>query len=815
MKQRHTSILLLILLTSALLWPTVFNDYSSVRVETDSVRNTAQDFTSANILVDEHHTRNASDMWTPSNASMFGWHLMEHGYNVSTNWDESLDSGILDGYDVLCLFFPMIPLTIAEVDAVHAFVDAGGGLLMVGVDYTSIGWEYTAANLNPISEAYGITFNEDRWLGRSLESEGELTVHHLTYDISSFTSDCDQLAGCSLIVSSPATSLAINNRDEDVLAIHESGNGRVVAVGSAAPFIMYRHDAHWQVEPDDHFQFSLNIIDWLTGNSERKADLPEKAVIRVGSGPSLNSSEIEAYKVFNGVFHEHTTYSDGTGTPLEMMTRSIEVALDFFVVTDHSYDRIAANGIYGGLRVQEHADAFNVDCSIFVGAELSSIPHTVGFPLSEQIITANTQDAVDGIHAQGAMAVFSHPTIGAAYTPIWEAFDDYGYDAFEVDNGGYFHALGEAGYFRPFIAANDGQPHSVRNHGLVRNVVFVENPSGPNGTLAAHDIIDAVLDMRVVVLDKMNGLIFGQGVWVDRYLELWDEAETAIENTRALIEQLEDEGTSVGLSKLYLHDAENSLEWWNPSRALRAIDCAVSETVLGLDLVLSAPNLGVMDPEGSISVTFNLSNRLSNPVQFRATPFGYTSLIPSESSTLIQADSESTSTTTITATATSFGYTRIIFNLHDFDAPVELHPLTFALGGLISNVSVTTENADEGGYTISIRLLRNAVDARVMRSRTIQYDNGTGQDTVNLENYGDSYGIILGPFTTNVTIIYMINVTDILGNVFIIEGVINATPPPLPPLPTQPTWDAISSLLIGGGLVTILVVALIIAKRRK
>lgn len=810
MKQRHTSILLLILLTSALLWPTMFNDYSSVRVETDSIHNTAQDFTSANILVDEHHCRNASDMWTPSNASMFGWHLMEHGYNVSTNWDESLDSGILNGYDVLCLFFPMIPLTTAEVDAVHAFVDAGGGLLMAGVDYSTIGWEYTAANLNPISEAYGITFNEDRWLGKCLESEGDLAVHHLTHDISSFNSDCDQLAGCSLTVSSPATSLAINHRDEDVLAIHEPGNGRVVAVGSTAPFMTYRHEAHWQVEPDDHFQFSLNVIDWLTGNSERKADPSEKAVIRVGSGPSLNSSEIEAYEVFNGVYHDHTTYSDGAGTPLQMMTRSIEVALDFFVVTDHSYNRNATNGIYGGLRVQALADEFNIDCSIFVGAELSSIPHTVGFPLTEQIITSNTQDAVDGIHAQGAMAVFSHPTIGAAYAPIWEAFDDYGYDAFEVDCDGFFHGLGEACYFRPFMASNDG--HSVRDHGLVSNVVFVENPSGPNGTLSAHDIIDAVLDMRVVVLDRWNGLIFGQGVWVDRYLELWNEAETAIENARTLIEQLEDEGTNVGLSKLYLHDAENSLEWWNPSRALSAINSAVSETALGLDLVLGAPNLGVMDPESSISVTFNLTNRLSTAVQFRVTPFGYTSLIPSESSTLIQADSESTSITTITATATNLGYTKIIFNLHDFDTPVELHPLTFTLGGLISNVSVTTENADEGGYTISIRLLRNAVDARAMRSRTIQYDNGTGQDTVNLENYGDSYGIILGPFTTNVTIIYLINVTDILGNVFIIEGVINAVPPPLP---THPTGDAFPSLLIGGGLVTILVVALIIAKRRK
>jgi len=324
-----------------------------VLIEESKPHKNDQTITSAKILVEYHNTRNASDMWTPGNASMFGWLLLEHGYNVSNNWDAPLDSGILDDYDVLCLFFPMIPLTTGEVTAVHNFVNAGGGLLMVGVDHTVIGWEYTAANLNPISETYGITFHEDRWVGKVLESESQLVDHHLTYDISSFNSDCDQLKGCTITVSGPATTIGTNHKDEDVLAIAESGNGRVVAVGSAAPFIIYRHGASWQVEPDDHFQFSLNVIDWLTGNGERKVDPPEKAIIRVGAGPSLNGLEIEEYDVFNGVYHDHTTYSDGQDTPLNMMIRSLEVALDFWILSDHSYDRAAGKGIYVGLKLKE------------------------------------------------------------------------------------------------------------------------------------------------------------------------------------------------------------------------------------------------------------------------------------------------------------------------------------------------------------------------------------------------------------------------------------------------------------------------------
>jgi hypothetical protein len=59
------------------------------------------------------------------------------------------------------------------------------------------------------------------------------------------------------------------------------------------------------------------------------------------------------------------------------------------------------------------------------------------------------------------------------------------------------------------------------------------------------------------------------------------------------------------------------------------------------------------------------------------------------------------------------------------------------------------------------------------------------------------------------TISYMINVTDILGNVFSIEGVINED------APVPPTVDIWPSILIGSGLVAVLVVALILAKRRK
>ena len=250
-----------------------------------------QTFTSTNILVDESHTAHASDIWTPGNASVFGWLLMENGYNVSMNFDESLDSGILDDYGILCLFFPLIELTSSEVAAVLAFVDAGGGLLLVGTQHETGMWKYNSTQLNPISETYGITFNPDKWLGISAVSDGDFTVHQITTDVSGLHSNNDNFAGCTLTVSGTAQTL-VTDIGIDVVAIAESGTGRVVASGASAPFMIYERDS-WAVNANDHFQFSLNVIDWLAGNGQRVADPAEKMIFRLTSNSDLSSSEIE------------------------------------------------------------------------------------------------------------------------------------------------------------------------------------------------------------------------------------------------------------------------------------------------------------------------------------------------------------------------------------------------------------------------------------------------------------------------------------------------------------------------------------------
>ena len=774
----------------------------------------SQEFTPARILFDESHTSGGSDMWTPGNASMFGWILGVNGYNCTTNWELSLDSGILENYDILCLFFPQIPLTSNEVEAIHEFVSSGGGLLLVGTDESHLTWQYTPSHLNPISEVYGIEFNEDSVLGVSEREKGHISEHDVTYNINYFHSHCDQLRGCTLKVESPAENLA-TIKDSDILAVAQEGDGRVAAIGTPTPFIIYRHGKDWQKYSNDHFQFSLNLIDWLAGNAPRIVDIPEISAIRIGSGPELEVNELDEYTAFNGVYHDHTTVSDGRDSPLDMMATALYDGLDYFLVADHSYNVPASDGICGALAVHRIQQYHGLDCAIFIGAELSSIPHTVGFPLTENINTNDIQTAVDSIHAQSGFAILAHPTLTHNYALPWEAFDDYGYDAFEVSCRGFFHCIGESCYSRPFIASNDG--HSAEKLDFVRAVAYVKDPTGPNGTISVHDLIDAILDYRIVILDRYNKVVLGKGVWVDKFLDEWDEAKTLVENTRNQIEQLEREGRSLGLSRIYIEDAERFLSHWNPTRAIRAAHDAISDFTLDFDIDVTFAKSGVFTPNDEVSLLINLTNAHPFGVQINETPFICTSIEPHinepyqhilEPYHLLQVGPESSKIITLNGLSSNYGYIRGALNFKDFNITNAPASFIIRLGGIISNISVDAEQ--EGGQNyVAIRLLTSRGDSAHISSAQITYDDGSVEQTTQLENYGDGYGIILGPYTTGTNITYHLNITDKLRNSFIIDG--GTYQIELTPLGPE-IW---LSAIIGLGLIGLLTVVIIIVRRRR
>ena len=757
----------------------------------------SQTFTSTKILVDESHTALASDMWTPGNASAFGWLLMEYGYNVSTNFDESLDSGILNDYGILVLFFPIIELTSSEVDAVLAFVDAGGGLLLVGTQHETGMWKYNSTRLNPISETYGITFNPDKWLGVSKVSDGDFSNHQITTDVSSIHSNNDNFAGCTLALSGSSQSL-VTDSGNDVVAIAESGTGRVVAVGASAPFMIYQRDS-WITNDNDHYQFTLNVIDWLAGNSQRSANPPEKMIIRLNSDSDLSTSEIEEYQMFDGEYHSHTTVSDGRNSASAMTNRALEVALDWYILSDHSYETAAANGIYGAKMAQAYQKEYNLPTQIIVGAELSAIPHTVGFPLTENVYATDTQVAVDAIHDQGGFAVLCHPTIGPTYTPVWENYDGYGYDAFEVVNTDFFHGMGEAAFDRQFIGAGDA--HSANNLGFTRNTIFVQNPTGPDGTVSAQDIMDAVENRRIVVTSQYIGLIFGEDIWVDRYLQVWEDAETAIEDAETQLTSLESSGANVTLASLYLAEAENALDWWNPSRALQLASDAVSDVILGIDIVPVAENLGALTPESDVTVSLRLTNDLEYSVELNVTPYIKTAVSFTEVSQILAAGPHSSSVIDFVGSSGIKGYAHVRLNMRDLNTTYQPLPIILSLGGMIANISPIIEQVNNG-YNVTIKLEQNRGDSLLLTSVSIEYDVGTGLETALLKMAVDGFSIVLGPYPGGLNMTYTITVLDVYGNTFLFSGdiVIQEDGIPLNP---------VLLLIVGGGIAALVVVVFI------
>ncbi|MHA2140918.1 MAG: hypothetical protein ACXADC_03820 [Candidatus Thorarchaeota archaeon] len=772
-------------------------------------------FVSKNILFDESHTANASAGWIPSNASLFSAMLDENGYTSDTNFNVSLDSGILSGYDILVIFFPMLSLTAGEITAVQTFVSNGGSLLLVGVDGTNF-WNFNPSKLNPISSAFGIEFNNDM-LDVTVTS---FPVHNVTYGVTSFWTRDGQIRGCSLNVTGSAATTVVEYGGSNLTVVTDYGLGRVAAVGSPGPFTKYA----WMDGGNgpSHYQFSLNVIDWLARNPRRDVVIPDIAKITVGPGPSLSPAELDEYTLFIGLFHDHTTHSDGQHEPFEMLDVGLEQGLDFMVMTDHSHvTPIFPEGISGALAMESIALENNLDITIVVGAELSSVHHTSGFPLTDNIWTSDQQTAVDEIHAQGAIAVFNHPNIGPTYADTYERYDEYGFDAIDMDNSNFFYGLGEDGFFRQFMGANDH--HSMHDIGWVLNAVFVQNPTGSDGRISDADLVDAVMNRRNVVLDTINNFVYGEETWVNRVLEIWDDAETTLTSATATVQALKDAGNDVGLSEIYLENAQTAMDHWNPARALRLANNATSSLALGLDLTVNAP--AVLAPGTDLDITIQLTNNHTFAVEVNASMYISQAASVTPSYTIISTPAEDTISSSLTATADNFGLALLYVNLHSFNTPEYLMPVIARNTGMVNNVSHTVREVD-AEYEVDVSFFIGRDYMVQLSSVVLYYDDGSGETSTAMFTGWNTKDQTLGPFDPGSTITYHVVVTTTRG--IVIDLGVNTielpggttttttttttatTTPPTPP----PPIDTTLLLMIAGGIAVVVVVLVIFTRRR-
>ena len=783
---------------------------SQITADVAASYNTA-DFVSKNILFDESHCQNGSAVWAPGNASMFSWLLGESGYSSYTNFNQSLDSGILSGFDILVLFFPQKALTSGEISAIETFVTGGGGLLLVGVNYGNT-WGFTTAHLNALSSTFGITFNNDI----VLDSTTTFADHNVTYGVTSWSPYVDQMWGCSLSVTGSAESV-VTLADKNLTAVVDYGSGRVVCSGSAGPFMFYRYESYGHGE--SHMQFSLNVIDWLSGNPKRDAVVPEIAKITVGTGPSLSPAEVEEYTLFVGQYHDHTTHSDGQNTPEDVLDSGLIRGLDFMVMTDHSHRYYTPiEGVTGGQAMQAIAETHSLDIHITVGAELSSILHTTGFPLTDNIWTNDQQEGIDGIHAQGGIAIFCHPGISPSYSVVFDNFESYGFDGIEVVNSNYFRGEGECGLLYNFMGANDH--HAAALVGGTGTAVFVKNPTGPNGYISDADIVDAVLNRRIVVLDTYSSMVYGEEIWVDRYLEILAEAEAAVATAHSTVQAVKDAGNSVSLSEQYMESADICMQYWNPARALRLAANATSSYALGIDYSIEAPDR--LDPDIDFELNIEFNNNHSYPVSFNVAFYRSFSISVESVNNLVEAPAESTSYKVLDCHTDLHGLAIYNVYLSDFNTSEYLLPVLFRARNVIDNVSYVVEE-NEDVYDVDFSFYVGRASSAFLRDVTLYYDDGSGEDSVLMVKGWHTYDISLQSFVPGSSITFHVTVETIYNDVFeLSEQVINipggeptTTTPTTGPTtgPGQPI-DPMLLVAVGGIGVVVVVVLVIVMKKR-
>jgi len=764
------------------------------------------------ILFDEAHTDLGSASMTPGNSSYLGWMLEENGYECKMNFDQLLDASIFSGVDALILVFPMVALTAGEITAVHNFVEAGGDLLLIGTDYSE-SWHFSSVNLNAVSEIYGITFNMDSWLATITN----LMTHHLTQDVSSIHSNMDyKLKGCTLNVESPATTV-VEYQGKPVVAVSEAEAGKVVAVGAVAPFLQYRDSDNWQVELDDLWQFSLNIFDWFAGVTPRKVNVPDTAIITIGPGPALSPAELDNYSAYTGIIHDHTTHSDGQGTPMEMTWAAYTRGMDFMVMTDHSYEAPIATGrggITGAMACRNITEGNGLNMEIFIGAELSHGQHSLAFPLTSNVYASTQTEMVEGAHAQGAMISLCHPTISAQYMDAYSKWDTLGYDAIEVDNSGYTHGLMDEGYTRPFYGASDY--HNPDRVGDVVNIAFVENPSGPNGRLADTDLVNAILNKRIVIVDFQSDLIYGQKVWVDRYLELMAEAETETDNARNTIDQVSSDDGQILLAELYLRDAETALHYASPERAIKAALDAQTAEALNISIEIVSPR--ILDPHETHILSLNITNNYEQALEFNTTVFRQLEVIVNTANEMVTIPAGSSILLDKTQESLDEGYVLTAFNFHEFNTTSDIEPVFFGAGSMIRGTMTTEIAIGTSGTNVTIIYPVKRGDLKFLSSPILVYNDGSGVQNKTGSIRTVTMETILGPYSKGTIITYHYVVHDYFGGVFVLaEGTFTVTTDPNEPTNTGAGMLPIDPVLLIGivGGVAAVVAIVVIAMKKK
>ncbi|MDF2693303.1 MAG: hypothetical protein K0S65_1686 [Labilithrix sp.] len=210
------------------------------------------------------------------------------------------------------------------------------------------------------------------------------------------------------------------------------------------------------------------------------------------------------YRVLEADFHMHTTYSDGTLSPLSLVRQAERRGLDVAGVTEH-------NTVLAG-RLARAWSELTGGPIIIPGEEITTgTYHLIAIGLESTVSPdPPIADVVAAVHAQGGVAIAAHPVkrFQPGLAPIRDQLD--GTEVMHPialaprNNPGWswqdMLAYYEETVPRP-AAIGSSDYHLASVLGLCRTLVFVHEPA------TAASVLEAIRARRTVVVDPQGGLL--------------------------------------------------------------------------------------------------------------------------------------------------------------------------------------------------------------------------------------------------------------------------------------------------------------------
>jgi len=252
--------------------------------------------TKPKVLVDEGH----SEYLTSANSGKLKQGLIGDGYAVEYT-RSAITSSLLAQYDVLVIGTAWGSFSQSETDAIVAFVNGGGGLLISGVGWSWVDYHPSSTisgyPMNQLATRFGVSFNPD-----IIIDPNDYTINNSSAIIHSpFIHNHPVTVGVSRIGASGMCIGSISVQNGVVLATGDDdsfggyrqgpypnrgshppmlvalsyGSGRVVAIGHEGFFV----DSH--ISEYDNQKLALNIFNWVAKVSDNTdAKIVNSSVIK-------------------------------------------------------------------------------------------------------------------------------------------------------------------------------------------------------------------------------------------------------------------------------------------------------------------------------------------------------------------------------------------------------------------------------------------------------------------------------------------------------------------------------------------------------